>query len=138
MCLIISTTIHGFGKPEPKIAKEPIEVYKILYYNKLTNWYYTPVRHKIVIFEESLDNLDPYKFAVLQSKLNVKEFTVYEGIHAYKNKYTAFRWLQCYSMDTNFEFNIFKAIIPVGSKCYFGRNGDIVSNKLVIINEKLN
>lgn len=121
MCLFINVSRHPDNKPI--ILDEDLKVFKYLDINKrkiFNTKYSTPFRHKNILFlfgkcilKAKLDEPDPFD-------------SVFKGIHACINK-------SMLSMD----YIEFKAIIPKGTKVYFGTDNDIVAEKLIIYKNKL-
>ncbi len=123
MCLTIDLKKHPDLKPI-KLDKDLI-VRKYLcnkndvpgYYRKrFMTKYVTPFMYVRVHFL--------FGKAILRAKLGEVDSEIYEGIHS--------TTVYIYS-DHLIEH---KAIIPKGSLVYYGTNGDIVSNKLIIFKNK--
>lgn len=115
MCLIIDSTKHKklFGFYLPKIAKEDIPVYKMLYYSD--SIIYTPNQWYPIKFYKNK--------AILRSILTQRGRKILKGIHAYRKDIVV--------LEGSYH-KMHKAIIPKGSLYYIGENIDIVSTKLII------
>lgn len=121
MCLVIDTNCHP--NFEPLVAAYDMEVIKVLAFGK-RGWT-TPYRHKKVHFI--------FRRAILKSKMKINSLyidEVCEGIHSCLVDIKARE-----VMYGTVGALVFKAIVPKGSKFYYGTDGDIVSNKLIILKE---
>ncbi len=137
MCLSINEKIHKqrlfFIKPKPLVAKTNIRVVKVL--EQISDSYYTPYQGMCVFFDAN---------CVMECKkttLGLKRqffsgrnyWIVNEGYHSYVNSLAAEPIL----MSTSGSL-IFNAVIPKGSLYYIGKNGDVVSDQLIILNHCYN
>ncbi len=114
MCLIIDRETHPNN--ESIILNEDMVVCKVLL--PTIKEYTTPFRDMPVTFNQLYT-------ASIKIHRNSR---IEEGLHSFKSKTKAMEW-------TGF-IKIFKAIIPKGSEVYYGINGDIVSNQLIITDEQ--
>ena len=121
MCLVIDRVRHPNLKP--LVANHDIEVMKVLTFGN-KGWT-TPYRYKKIHFI--------FKKAILKSEMRISILytdEVCEGIHS---------CLDVAKVKEVMSYNagslVFQAIIPKGSKFYYGTDGDIVSNKLIILKE---
>jgi len=55
------------------------------------------------------------------------------GIHAFEKKASAREYLK--NFNSLYNVAIYEAIIPVGTKYFYGTNGTIVSEKLIVKNK---
>ena len=124
MCLIVekSKHLHIFGLNFPRIAIKDKIVYKILIQNNSD--YITPYKNHPVHFFKNQAILEA-EDACRLTHYNCIEF----GIHAFTNYLRAFSRLRIID-DIN--GTIFKAVIPKGTRYFYGDDGDIVSEKLII------
>ena len=121
MCLVIDKAYHPNFKP--LIANGDIEVIKVLTFGN-KGWT-TPYQHKKIYFI--------FKRAILKSKMKRSSLytdEVCEGIHSCLNEAKA-KYVMAHSIGSL----AFCAIVPKGSKFYYGTDGDIVSDKLIILKE---
>ena len=130
MCLTINYFIHFDNlknKYKPFTAKTDLEVIKILG-NFDGCHYYTPFRGKKIVFK---DGKYLMKAGGNGAHLGYrKSFLVNQGIHSYYNLSYAF-YLN--TSDCQFE-----SVIPKGTNYFIGKNGDVVSEKLLIFETKEN
>lgn len=130
MCLTIDAKIH---KPQTKdthhdkytsrIAQRDILVYKVLEPCKnKTNFALSPYQAFIWKFGKLVNRravkscYDTYKWA---------QPTIRIGLHACTTRHSAFRHMQ-------FARKVFPAIVPKGSRVFFGLHNEIVSNNLIV------
>lgn len=117
MCLIINLKKHILLRP--KISLFPIKVFKILIDGHLT-----PYRFHQVNFINGK--------CVLSAKFNSNfryTYTIEEGIHGYYKLKNATTDLAHFVGEGGC---IYKAIIPPFTKYFYGWNGNIVSEKMII------
>lgn len=122
MCLIIDTNIP-FDKPQE--AAQDLDVFKVLS-RKLFSPYRGFMYKKGVI-------------EVINFDLKVyRNYFVHEGLHSFRCFCRATR--EAFLLNIEAElcgpdmcYFVYKAIIPKGSFYYVGKDDDIVSNKLIII-----
>lgn len=120
MCL---TTKQG----KPTVLDENMIVYKIL-----DKGYETPFRHKTLLPNILYDTFD--EIETVYHKF--EDYFIVGGgfFHAYVNVSNA---LSCRDELINFlhrtNISIYKALIPKGTKCYFGINGDIAAKQIKIL-----
>lgn len=118
MCLIIDRKKHILL--HPKISLFPIKVYKILHTN-LSGELITPYMGYRINFIN--------KKCILSAKLNIGNSSdiINEGIHAYYKSHIA-------KSDVNelYKCKIYKAIIPPFTKYFYGVQGEIVAEKMII------
>ena len=109
--------------PKVKILKEDKKVYKILEYKpkspkyKYVSWYKG--------FKYSFNTL-----YTIKGKLTIYYGDVNEGFHAYRTKKAyknSFAW-------GNNRAVLVECTIPKGSEYFLGKNGDIVSNQIILNN----
>ena len=137
MCLSINEKIHKqrllFIKPKPLVAKTNIRVVKVL--EQIIDLYYTPYRRMYVFFDT--DGVMECKKTTLGLKRQFfsgrNYWWVNEGYHSYVNSLAAEPILINISGSL-----IFNAVIPKGSLYYIGKNGDVVSDQLIILNHCYN
>lgn len=122
MCLVISKRDH-FLSLLPKTAKEDIVVYKLLLYK--FSRLITPFHCKEINFHNNKCILTA-NFTKRFSALH-RGYIVEQGIHAFRCKETAEKELIHCPYP-----KILEAIIPTGTRYYIGKDGDIVSEKLII------
>lgn len=122
MCLIIDESKHKTGKNNRFCAKMslfPIKVYKILaisFSGKLITPY--------IGYQINFIN----KKCILSAKLNiVNSSEIKEGIHAYYKFNNAKS-----DVDDIRVCRIYKAMIPPFTKYFYGINGEIVAEKMII------
>lgn len=136
MCLVISERRHLYSKeslscPEfkPLIAQTPLTVYKVLKFN--SDGLQTPFKKKDINFISGN--------AVLEAPMmdHYKDgWCVDIGIHAFQTKTDARAYLEFWSyFDLTLNSAIYEAVIPVGTRYFYGTNGTIVSEKLIIKNK---
>lgn len=136
MCLVISDLHHQYvqdgsicARLKPLIAQTPLTVYKVLNFNNGN--LQTPFQKKCINFIS--DN------AVLEAPMMdyyKGGWGVDIGIHAFETKTDARAHLDFWNtIDLIFNLAIYEAIIPVGTKYFYGINGTIVSEKLIIKNK---
>lgn len=126
MCLISKTNI-------PKIAEEDIICYKILEYTQLeytTPFMYLPIRDSIV---EAIGDEDIYKKSAW---FRPSKYSIGRGfIHAYTTYETAMKIIpeiEC-QFFTECQLEVFKAVIPKGTKYFVSINGkEICAKKMVL------
>lgn len=126
MCLVINPYKHFFLSP--KISLFPIKVFKILINSSCGHL--TPFRLHSVNFIDGK--------CVLSAKFNPNfkyAHTVGEGIHGYYKLENATAQLKHFVKDGRC---IYKAIIPPFTKYFYGFNGEIVAEKMIIKNVSLN
>ena len=121
MCLTIDSKLHSDLKP--LVARKNISVYKVLLLNG-TKWI-TPYAETEVHFV--------FKKAKLKSRV-LRKYGIYvtEGIHACTNSKEARAMARRFSNSV-----VFDAVVPKGTKFYFGNENDIVAEKLIIKYEAL-
>lgn len=133
MCLIINRLYHKAGgenddyMPCPLTAQEDILVYKLLLH---LPWggAYTPYQMMPISFLDGRYYYDStFTFAL---NLEQQDDCVIKGCHAY-HSYDSAEWID----NGTFNSRIHRAVIPKGTKFYVGRFGDIVSEKLIVIND---
>ena len=102
---------------EPKVAEEPITVYKVL--NKKDNMYYTPYKGKVV-WNEILYGEEPL---IAEGEKNITKLTNVNGgyIHTYRN-FKSIRELPNYS--------VFECEIPAGTE-YWCNGNEYASEQIV-------
>lgn len=128
MCLTINEKFHKscfFLKPKPFVAKSNIMVYKLLEYKD--GRYKTPYQKAPIRFSGG-------KWEGWQTKFGMSYsdgWEVDEGFHSYWAE-TAISDIQKAGRE------IFYAVIPEGSHYYIGTDGDIVSDRLVILSHEYN
>lgn len=128
MCLIIDQSKHKIGKNNQFCAKMslfPIKVYKILYITPSGELVTPYMWHQINFINNK---------CFLSAKFNiVNSSEINEGIHAY------YKFINAKS-DVNAvrSYKIYKAIIPPFTKYFYGICGDIVAEKMIIINVPYN
>ena len=99
----------------------PIKVYKILATN-LSGELITPYMGCQINFIN--------KKCILSAKLNINDFSeINEGIHAYYKFHNAKS-----DVDDLYKCKVYKAIIPPFTKYFYGVNGEIVAEKMIIKN----
>jgi hypothetical protein len=130
MCLTIDKNIHPELKPI--ILDEDLVVLKMI--ELWRDVYCTPYKRMIVEFNK----LYTFDFRIETWQRNNGDIVndVYEGLHSFVELEKAQCWVSYYNKLDNPHF-IVKAIIPKSSKVYYGISGDIVSNQLIITDEKL-
>ena len=133
MCLCVYTAKHLINNSlVPKIADTDILVYKLLSLSSNGN-IYTPYQGYRIDFKEGTFVYPQTKIGKLNG---ISFFVPYidEGIHSCfsKNAITRIFNVRLYS---NYD-NIYYAIIPKGSEYYIGMDGDIVSNNLIVFENK--
>ena len=136
MCLIISEKYHPDYKP--LIAEEDIEVVKYLALPGDVSYFYgdgmigtvhcplrTPFMSIPIVFGDNEECV--LESSTFEAKMDEDDGWCMEvGIHAYTSSQGT-----CLSGLTPFQ-----AYIPKGTKYYFGTNGDIVAEKMIIKNTK--
>ena len=123
MCLCVDTKKHFNGKP--KIADTDILVYKMLTLND-EGEIVTPYQRYLIIFDEN----GTFTYSKVRlKKIGNSEIT--KGIHSFLSEIGA--WLLRYH---EFDRSIHYAIIPKGSRYFIGVVGDIVSNNLIVFENK--
>ena len=135
MCLNVKNKWHKDGKP--LIAEEDFVVFKVLYHSVFVDVILTPVRQCPIIFTNGK--------AILKAKLHM--FTGYNyafkkcitvctrGIHAFLNSKSQRMILWGHNSR---KLHAHKAIIPKGTKYYIGEEGDIVAEKMIILEKTYN
>ena len=128
MCLSVDPLYHKATKskqPQPRIAQRDIVVWKVLE----SPSYHERVKHKSALV--SPYQRTPYKLGERMNK-NIKvrgnrtfKYYVYEGLHSYRTR------IGCYNIAST-EKDIYPAIIPRGSKVFFGLSGKVVSSSLIV------
>lgn len=122
MCLIIDQSKHKTGKNNRFCAKMslfPIKVYKILAISRSGKLITPCIGYQINFIN---------KKCVLSAKFNIiNSLEIHEGIHAYYkfNKAKSVRY------DIRI-YRIYKAMIPPFTKYFYGINGEIVAEKMII------
>lgn len=114
MCLRIN---KRFGP-----LKKPIKVWKVGYKSYIYNVLFTPFRRARIPFDT--EYTDP--FFNSESLIRTKGFIHKGFIHSYidyENAKVNAKYLSC---------NVFQAIIPAGACGYYGCDGDICSNKILV------
>lgn len=137
MCLTINTDIHtervryrNFKKmPKPFIADKDIYCFK--YLTRSGNFdikFFTPFFCEEVVFDakgmavmESDVKKRKYPFSIWSEVLN--EYNVDNGIHSY-------------TTQTPMAAIVFDAVIPKGSMYYIGQDNDLVSEKLIVFQNR--
>ena len=121
MCLFIDRTKHKsiFGNYIPKIATKKIKVIK--YLNETRNGLFTPCMGVSIFWTRGKCILRGSFACIIDNKVHC-------GVHSCIDKYNNWK-------DLN--LTPFEAYIPVGSLYYMGQWNEIVSTKLVILNQKL-
>ena len=135
MCLYINDYIHdelmcyrNYTKlPKPFVAQKDIHCLKVLETDGFGNRWFTPFMYSFIHFNNGV--------ATLEVKKSRKKFPFYfnysyscsyyisEGVHSLVRKNDIY-----ICADRHY----FDAVIPKGSMLYFGEDGDIVSDKLLI------
>ena len=119
MCLYIR---EKFGPLE-----KPIKVWKVGYHNHLINCLITPFRKTHIPFNYNYK--DP--LYVEYNNSYITSASVDKGyIHAYTDKSEAVYMAQHLNCD------VFEAILPKGSVGFYGIDGDICSNQILIMNNE--
>lgn len=135
MCLLIDHSKHNFDCQnyyEPKTIRLSKKVYKMLYIVSIyNNTYYTPYQGVTVKFKDEKAVLEAP--TMMDHYRNNWGMVVVEiGIHAFYKKDTALAKLASLQDES---YAIFEAIIPAGTKYFYGVGGEIVSEKLIIKNK---
>lgn len=140
MCLYIEKEKHK--NLCPRYATQDIKVIKMLRTDGLTPYRKMPIQFHTLL--ESPLNLSKttvtanYSFCTdgdFQSCFNA---IVEEGLHAFSSIRTAIFWRERLNRDPNWksiligDVELYDAIIPKGSWYYYGKNGDVVSDKMFI------
>ena len=119
-----------------RIAESDIECYKILYKRKL-RFPRAPFMHKLYIRGIKYKIKDLYTIPTCQSGL----YKIREGFHCYTDFFHAksILWKMQDSWISGENLELYKCVIPVGSKYYIGnespildKNGTVVSNSIII------
>ena len=101
-----------------KIAKEDIVCYKLLD-SKLKS----PFKgFKYKLNKLTVSNLD----------IPDEDKDIYKGLHAYQNISSANSDIKGIRLFFGIITDVYKAIIPKGSRYYLGKHNDIVSNQMII------
>ena len=142
MCLVINENIHeermsyrDYTKlPKPFITQKDIHCLKVLLkvLKRTEKGWITPFIKSSVPFNNGVATLEveksrkkfPFGF---EYDVYGKQYLVNEGIHSLGYKNYGYIDYQCC---------FFEAIIPKGSIIYFGMAGDIVSDKLLVFENK--
>ena len=126
-----------FSKQQvPKVAVEDIECFKIL--KELHGAYYTPYRDTPVKFNELMETgRNPF---IIGTRRVYDYYVIEEGyFHSCSTKEFADKEFNrikigCFRDKVKLpKLHIFKAIIPKGTHYYVGVNGDLCSDKLIIM-----
>lgn len=136
MCLIINDRRHLRSYPEkfyvrfePLIVQKSLTVYKVL--NSNNGVLQTPFQRKCLHFISNNAVLEAPMMDYYRGGHGIEI-----GIHAFEKKITAQFFLKLWShADTKFNLTIYEAIIPVGTKYFYGTKDMIVSEKLIIKNK---
>lgn len=128
MCLSVDPLYHKATKskkPQPRIAQRDIVVWKVLE----SPSYHERVKHKSALV--SPYQRTPYKLGERRYE-NIKvygdrtfKYYVLEGLHSYRTRIGCF-------ITTSTKKDIYPAIIPRGSKVFFGLSGKVVSTSLIV------
>lgn len=132
MCLTINKKFHKSCfvlKPKPFIAKSNILVYKLLEYKD--GRYKTPYQKAPIWFSGGKWEGWQTMFGMSYCAVSGFNWEVDEGFHSY--------WTEAAISDIQKAGReIFYAVIPEGSNYYIGTDGDVVSDRLVILNHEYN
>ena len=121
MCLIVDMYRHFERKPI--ILKEDLECFKVLkYFIGIAN-YYTP-------YQEYPIELNTLYITKMSSRGCGRE--IHKGFHSFVNVENISSTMILFSNK-----KVFKAIYPKGTRIYYGIDGDIVGNKIIITDEEI-
>jgi len=121
MCLIINPRKHQNNKP--RVAKKDIRCYKILYFDKDINKYYTPAMH----FEVTSNILECESFCKKPTNNEV-----HHGIHTFSNIFGCFMGFLTIRFFDKIHICIKRSIIPKGTKYWVGKGGCYCSERIII------
>ena len=121
MCLTINPRKHQNNKP--RVAKKDIRCYKILYFDKDINKYYTPMMH----FEVTSNILECESFSKKPTNNEV-----YYGIHTFYNILGCFISFLTIRFFDKIHICIKRSIIPKGTKYWVGKGGCYCSERIII------
>ena len=133
MCLNINLNLHQFeGKViKPKEVDEDITVYKLLIRRYRGFIMETPYVGMSIYFDGGKYTCPAFSKDSFQSEELLKEDN---GYHSYVSS----DGIKIPGYFFHFyHIGVYKAIIPKGSYVYYGTNGDICSNRLMILNERI-
>lgn len=138
MCLTININAHEKkdGYYHAIVAKNPILTQKAIEFKwqcMTTPFQYEPVKFKDGIFIMKPRKAWPFeaqKYGTID-KSGQDDTQIKYGIHSYYDEYAADGEME-YARQHYWDFKLFKAIIPPRAKYYVGREGDIVSSKLIV------
>ena len=128
MCLTVDKRFHGKTRPfYPLWAEHDMYVYKILkkYRSGGETRYSTPYQHMVV--------KSGYEYYASDFGIDTwsSNGQVSHGLHSWTKRQLAAR--DCSYRDGE---NVFVAIIPQGSRYFVGTEGDVVSEKLIMLNKR--
>ena len=121
MCMTIKPRKHQNN--EPKVAKRNIRCYKILYFDKGINKYYTPVMH----FEVTSNTLECESFSNEPTNNEVCH-----GIHTFSNIFGCFMDFLTIRIFDKIHICIKRSIIPKGTRYWVGKGGCYCSERIII------
>ena len=133
MCLVIDQHIHDKKLKNSDSTKFLVAKSDIVCYKRLDprisdpHSYTTPYQDVIVDFSHGVGEIRSSKYGwYVPFSISFADchWNIHEGVHSYVEFYDIYS-----SLGGQF---MFTAVIPKGSKYYFGRWGDIVSEKLII------
>lgn len=128
MCLYKNKKYHPSNKP--LVAKEDIVCYKQLEINYSVNEYETPCTHSKVPIE-CLTKKIPFKAVIL----NKAQF-IWRHILGFSNIVeNGFIHSHMYYPSPNFLYDVFKCIIPKGTKYFVGKDGDYASEQIIFLKQ---
>lgn len=124
MCLTVDPLYHKATKnkkPQPRIAQRDIVVWKVLE----PSTHHERVKHKSALV--SPYQRTPYKLGERKDEnINwTSKYYVYDGLHSYRTRIGGF-------ITASTKKDIYPAIIPRGSKVFFGLSGKVVSTSLIV------
>ena len=119
MCLYIDNDLHPINKH--RIAERDIVVYKALDAIHETGGISPYMRATWLFGEQKIVRIGKAK---TRKGCDNDIYLIHKGLHSCNTKLKA----RCHGLPDN----LCPAIIPKGSKLFFGTNGDIVSNALIV------
>lgn len=132
MCLFVDSKFHKktiFNRYRPVVLNHDYLVYKVLEEND--GYIYTPYQIMPINFADGMADLKKIPF-----RGNKKQFIKGGGYHAFVKKYMAddCAW-HINDLTLVQDRDVFYAVIPKGTKVYFGVEDDIVAERMIIFDK---